>query len=591
MTKMQEDGGSARGLRGFWGIVLAQFFGIFNDNAFRWFLLAVAIKSIDDPGRRLDIIALSGALFLLPYLLFSMHAGCLADRFSKRLVLNWSKAAEVAIMGAGILVFIFAFRGAEPPPIPSSSALEAEEAGDLGFGTLVFLFGILFLMGTQSSYYAPAKYGVLPQLLPERRLSWGNGLLELSGFFAIIIGSAAGPELLGLFGENYYLASVTFTCVAFLGLISSFLVPRVPASAPERPIVLNPLYDLLRHWRALLRHRMLLFGVLGVVYIWSLGLLFQLNIAAYAKENLGLDETKLGRPMAMIAIGVGLGSMAAGYLSGRTIELGLVILGSLGIGLSSITLFWTASSAGLTLAAVCILGFFAGFLIVPFHAYVQAESAEDDKGGMMAAVNFLQTAGMFATSAVLVILNRVFHLSPPAIFMVGGIGTFIITVAAIIAVPETLGRLVLWAAAHTTHRLRLKRAKDLPSTGPVLLLGSRVALLHGLLALLTTHKRVRLIVPAAGRSPLLVRCIAGLMRAVEVPGSDGGGALEQAARLAASSLERGESVLLATGPEGAEAVSDLIDGTRVVLLPVAIEPGAPRGRRNLTVTFGEPVEV
>jgi acyl-[acyl-carrier-protein]-phospholipid O-acyltransferase/long-chain-fatty-acid--[acyl-carrier-protein] ligase len=230
-------------LRGFWGVILAQFFGVFNDNALKWFLQALSIRTVTETSRRDFLVALAGALFLGPYLFFSTHAGCVADRFSKRHVLLVSKCTEVGIMALGIAVF----------------ELRREDF-------LPWLLALLFLLGCQSTYYAPAKYGILPQLLPVSLLSWGNGLLEFTGFLAIIAGTIAGAHFVGWFDGAYHFALLVFTAVAVFGVAASLWVPRVPAIAPQRRLQLNPCPLLARHGRLLLRHRGLLFSILGVVF-------------------------------------------------------------------------------------------------------------------------------------------------------------------------------------------------------------------------------------------------------------------------------------------------------------------------------------
>lgn len=558
-------------LRGFWGVILAQFFGVFNDNALKWFLQALSIRTVTETSRRDFLVALAGALFLGPYLFFSTHAGCVADRFSKRHVLLVSKCTEVGIMALGIAVF----------------ELRREDF-------LPWLLALLFLLGCQSTYYAPAKYGILPQLLPVSLLSWGNGLLEFTGFLAIIAGTIAGAHFVGWFDGAYHFALLVFTAVAVFGVAASLWVPRVPAIAPQRRLQLNPCPLLARHGRLLLRHRGLLFSILGVVFIWSLGLLFQLNIALYAKEHLAKSEAWFGYPMAVIALGVALGSFAAARLSGRTIELGLVLVGATGISFASLLLLLTVASSSATLLVVGGIGFFSGFLIVPLHAYLQAESPTEEKGGMMATANFFQTAGMFLATGVFLVFRNALHLSPATIFCVTGIGTMVLTLFGVRLLPSSLARLALWGLTHSRYRLDLRGAYRLEAPGPLLVLGSRLTFLETLLALTATHRELRVIYCGAAARPAS-RFIGRLLGAERVAPANGEDPRPQAASLAREQLQRGTSVFLVDSSEGgvgrqsatAELATAILDGVAAVVVPVRARTIQVQRRHVLEVSFDE----
>jgi MFS family permease len=163
--------------RGFWGIVLAQFLGAFNDNGLRWFLIAYSLRDVS-PQEQGRVITWASFLFLCPYAIFSMHAGSLADRHSKRSVLIASKSAEAAIMALCAVALLF--------------------GGGPSF-TLPVLLSTLCLLGVQATYYSPAKFGVLPEVLPERLLSWGNGIFEMTGASA---GPSSSASSRGRFGSR-----------------------------------------------------------------------------------------------------------------------------------------------------------------------------------------------------------------------------------------------------------------------------------------------------------------------------------------------------------------------------------------------------
>ena len=178
-------------LRGFWSLIVTQFEGAFNDNALKMVVTFVGLNMALSQGLHDALVPLTAALFSLPFLLFSMAGGFLADRFSKRTVTIGVKLLEILIM-------TFATLGLLLRSLPMGLAA-------------------IFLMGLHSAIFGPSKYGLLPELLPERRLSWGNGILELGTFLAIITGMAAGAVLYKSFEGRQAWSGVVLIGLAVVG--------------------------------------------------------------------------------------------------------------------------------------------------------------------------------------------------------------------------------------------------------------------------------------------------------------------------------------------------------------------------------------
>ena len=484
------------------------------------------MQEVGDERKVAEIMSLATTVFLLPFLLFSMHAGSLADHFSKRPVLMVSKAAETGVM-------LFCMMG----------LLVTE---DFSF-ILVYLLVGLFLMGTQSTYYSPAKFGILPEILPEKLLSWGNGIFEMSGMIAIILGSVMGAECVGLFAGRLYLAPVLFAGVAALGLLATWFVPPVPAAAPSEPIKINPLEPVVEHASRLFRNRILFVTLLSVVFIWSLGVLFQLTIALYAKETLLLPERHAALPMGVIAVGVGIGTVLAGFLSGKTIEVGLVPMASLGIAFSSLVLYFTGHSIALTFGAVAFLGICAGLFIVPTHALLQKDSPTDKNGGIWAATNLLQTIGMLFAAQTFVFLRGVLRLSPPEIFLTCAGGIFVLACLLAAFMPETVGRMLGWLKITAGPRVNLEGQDHIPPQGPILFIvrGASPRNFHVLLA--GTRRFVRFVLPHEELTGFCARLIARTLRAIPIEGGPGSTTSTEILK----ALEKGEAVAVFT-PDGRE---------------------------------------
>ncbi|MBL8710193.1 MAG: MFS transporter, partial [Rhodospirillaceae bacterium] len=313
---------------GFGWMLVTQFLGAFNDNLYRFIVtfLAIAMARSQpagfDANTYLSIIA---ALFVLPYLLFSGYAGQLADRFPKRSVLIATKSLEIFAMAIGFVAFL---------------------RNDLNL-----MMGVMFLMALQSTFFSPAKYASLPELLPDRDLSRGNALIEMSTFLAIILGTWAGGQLFEDLGDQPVALGSIVMVIAVIGFASSFGIGRTPAPSARAPFSWNPLAGIDKGLAELIGNRRLFLTVLGISWFWFLGALLQISIPLYGREVLALDSGDTGLLWAAVAIGIGVGSIAAGRLSGHKVELGLVPIGSVGMGLCAMLLVTADSFRG---AVICL---------------------------------------------------------------------------------------------------------------------------------------------------------------------------------------------------------------------------------------------
>ncbi len=515
------------------------------------------MRKIQNEGEIAGFMSLATTVFLLPFLLFSMHAGGLADHFSKRGVLMVSKAAETAVMlfcMAGIVIF-----------------------EDFSYLLVYLLFG-LFFMGAQSTYYSPAKFGILPELLPEKLLSWGNGVFELSGMIAIILGSISGAECVGFFEGRLHLAPALFAVAAALGLLATWFVPHVAAAAPSRPIPINPLIALREQASHLIRNRILFLTLIAVVFIWSLGVLFQLNMALYAKDDLGFDERHTAIPMGIVAVGVGLGTMLAGLVSGKTIEVGLVPIASVGVALASVVLSFTAGSFIVTFAAVAMLGVFAGLFIVPTHALLQEESPTEHKGGIWAATNLLQTVGMLIAAEIFALLHGIVHLSAPQVFFACGWGILGLAMLLLFLLPESLGRMAAWLRIFLAYRGDIRGQHHVPAQGPILFLIAGPPQRQFYLLMAGTRRFVRFVLPQALLRGLFSSVLGRTLNAIRIEP-----AAEAAIRQeAAAALRKGHTLAIFSDGTAEEptlsshALSELLGEAAAPVIPVVLQKDGKR---------------
>src|SRR5690348_2945875 len=209
--------------RGFWSLIATQFQGAFNDNGLKFFVIFLILGQNPSQADQDRGVFLIGLLFAVPFLLFSMTGGYLADRFSKRDVTIATKVFELGAMAFAV----FAFWTGNP----------------------YLAFAVIFLASTQAAFFGPSKYGLLPELLPDEDLSWGNGILELTTFIAIISGTVFGSYLAQTFRGREAVAGLIFAGLTLFGLLSSLLISRVPANDPTKKFRWNIFGDLGAQWR------------------------------------------------------------------------------------------------------------------------------------------------------------------------------------------------------------------------------------------------------------------------------------------------------------------------------------------------------
>ena len=434
--------GAAGGWRGgFWSLIATQFQTAFNDNAVKFLVIYIIVAMNFQNQFRDRLILVVGALFALPFIFFSMAGGYFADRYSKRSVTIGTKFLEL-----GIMAFTVASLYLENLPMECAS---------------------VFLISTEAAIFGPSKYGLLPELLPNDRLSWGNGIIELGTFVASISATMAA----GIMAERYRgrQAVAGFLLFAFtcFGLLASFGISRVLAADPRRIFRWSPLGELSSQLKTIYADAVLFWSVIGNTYLWFLAALLQFTIVVYGHDVLHIDDTRTSYLQAAVGIGIGLGSVAAGYLSRGKIEMGLIPIGALGMtvfgallyfrqpaeavaGWLSAAAFHQGSSTGamagafiitavrLRIPDLSLLGFFGGFFAVPLNAMIQHRPRPEQKGGVIAVANLLSFVGVFLAAGAYYLFSDGFHQTPAGVFLDGAILTLVTTTVSVHLLRDSL---------------------------------------------------------------------------------------------------------------------------------------------------------
>jgi acyl-[acyl-carrier-protein]-phospholipid O-acyltransferase/long-chain-fatty-acid--[acyl-carrier-protein] ligase len=503
--------------RGFWGLFVTQFQGAFSDYVLKNLVVFMILTVNVSLAEKFQIGEWVTALYSLPFILFSMAGGHLADRFSKRSVMIAVKVFEVFVM-------LFAL------------------CGFLQHNWKMLLAPV-FLMGIHSAIFGPSKYGSLPEQLPTKRLSWGNGLLELGTFVAIILGTVVAGVLSGRFHQQQTWSGVLLIALAVMGLFCSLGIARVPAANPKRTFQINFVGDLWQRIKIICQDRPLKLSVLGNVYFSFLGALLLLNLFFYGAEVLHVTETQIGLLNCALALGIGLGSVAAGFLSGNKIETGLIPLGAAGLSITCIGIFF-ANSMTSAIVWLAIMGFAGGFFIVPISALLQHRPDPARKGEIIAASNLLSFVGVFLVWPAHYVLTQVAHLTPQAVFLFGGILTLLGTFYTLYLLPDALLRLMLWFATRTLYRVRAMGRDNIPERGGALFVCNHLSFIDAMFLLASVDRPVRFIMYKHNYDLPWIRPFARLMGVIPISSEMRPRELIQSLRMATEAIQAGEVVCI-----------------------------------------------
>lgn len=554
----------------------AQALGAFNDNVYKNALVILATYHAAsyttlEPALLTNLAA---ALFILPFVLFSGLAGQLADRYDKTRVMQVVKAAEVGIMalaGAGFALH-----------------------------SLPLLLAALFLMGAHSTFFAPAKYGLLPQVLDDRELVGGNALVEMGTFVSILLGTLAAGVLAAdadHASDVGPLVTVLFA-VAILGLVASLAMPRLAAAAPSLRIDWNPWTATLDNLRAAREQRAVFLSVLGNSWFWFYGAVVLTQLPVYAKDVLHGSEQLVTWLLVAFTLGVGLGSLLCERLSGHRVEIGLVPLGSIGLTVFGVDLYFATPSAlpagpldGAAFLAqpgawrvfldLALLGVFGGLYIVPLYALVQSRTPRERMSRVIGATSILNAAFMVAAAALAAGLYAA-GLSVPQVLLTVALLNAAVAIYIYSLVPEFLLRFLAWILVRFIYRVRVTGSEHFPMEGPALVVCNHVAFTDPIVLTAACRRPMRFVMDAGiFRIPLLSLVFKGMKAIPVASAKEDVSVRERAFEAVAAELRAGHIVCIF--PEGRltpdGAIGEFKPGVLRILkeTPVPVVPAGVSG--------------
>ncbi len=381
--------------RRFLPLFITQFLGAFHDNLFKNALVVLLLYSVTtstsmDPKL---LVTFAAGLFILPFVLFSAIGGQLADKYPKDKIIRIIKLVEIAIAGLGGIALLS--------------------------GSLSLSFVTLFALGTQSAFFGPSKYSILPQHLQKHELIGGNALLNTGTFLAILVGTIAGTVLITLDMGTTIVGSMLILC-AVLGYLASRSIPKTPANAPSLKLNLNPITETVK----ILKHtfkqdKTIIRAILGVAWFYALGGMFMAQFANYTEDTLTSNEHVLAFFLVLFSIGIAFGGLLNNRLLKGRVEALYAPLSVLMITVFSVDLYFASehinnlSGTLLGLSAfletpahwrivfdVSMIAVCGGLFVVPLNAIIQHKTNPETRARVIAGGAIMDAFFMIGSSVV-----------------------------------------------------------------------------------------------------------------------------------------------------------------------------------------------
>lgn len=415
------------------------------------------------------ILALAGAIFVIPFIVFTPLAGTLADRYSKRMIIYLTRLIDILSTALGVLFFI----------------LKSVVGGYI----------VLFLMATHSALFSPCKYGIIPEIVPNEKVPRCNGIVTAATYLAIILGTFFASFISEVSHRNFVLAVSFCVVIAIIGTLFSLGIEKTKPQAPRKKFSLRFFTIIFRSLKKARRRRYLFPVLIFGAYFLFMGSYTQLNIIPFTIQSLHLSEIQGGYLFLMTAIGIGIGSFFAGRFSAAEVELGFVPLAAIGVALCFIGLFVFAAHFFVVVPLLILIGLFGGFYIVPIDAFIQIASPRGDRGQNVATSNFLSFIGVIIASGLIALLGNLLNLSAASGFFIVGLLTFIMGISLLLLFADQVLRLLVSAGAKYFCRIRVVGKERINPFRPTLLVAPRSNWLDTIVVMATLPRLIRYIVP------------------------------------------------------------------------------------------------
>ena len=564
-----------------------QFSGAANDNLFKFSFTVMVTYQLSVSWLPPALAGLViGALFILPFLLFSATSGQLTDKYPKTSMIRAVKNLEIGIM-------LLAAYGFFTPDVAVQVPV---------------LLGCVFLMGLHSTLFGPVKFAYLPQVLSDAELTGGNGMVEMGTFVAILLGDIVGGLLVAIPEVGHTAVAVGCVALALIGRGVAQAIPQLPATDPGLRINWNPFTETWRNLQLANSNPVVFRSLLGISWMWFFGAVFLSQFPSFAKEVLHGDEQVATLLLVVFSIGIGTGSLLCEVLSRRHVEIGLVPLGAIGMSVFAIDLYFAARGLpsgevmGLgafmaqaahwrVMADLALLSLFAGLYSVPMYALIQLRSQPTHRARIIAANNILNALFMIASSVLAGALLGA-GCTIPQIFLFTGIANAVVAFYIFMLVPEYLLRFVAWIISHGVYRFKVTGDQHIPLTGPAILACNHVSFVDAVLLMAASPRPIVFLMDHRIFQVPLLGWLFRLAKAIPIaPRAEDPVAYEAAFVAAAKVLQNGD--LLGIFPEGGitqDGTLQEFKGGIMKILEAAPVPVIPMALTNLWGSYFSRIE-
>ncbi|CAH0533193.1 Lysophospholipid transporter LplT [Vibrio stylophorae] len=549
-----------------------QALGALNDNIFKNCLLILfAYAAPQALGLSSPILTnLAAGLFILPFFLFSAYAGVITDQCEKSKLIRRIKFAEVIIMALAAYAFI-----------------------NQSYWALLLL---LFAMGTQSAFFGPVKYALLPQHLKSQELVPGNALVETGTFVAILLGTILA-SFIAEHEARFSIAAGAVLFFALLGYVCALGIPKAPAAKDAAPTRWRPIAMNMHTLQLAKQDRSIYQAILGISWFWFLGACYLTQIPHFTKSYIGASESAVSILLAFFSIGIALGSLLCDRLSNHRIEIGIVPFGCIGLALFGFDLYFAVPDAPLNLHGLqallaepslyrlffdlTALGVSGGIFIVPLYALMQQRAKENERAQIIAANNIMNSLFMVGSAGLGIVILGLFGWSIPQFFLLLAGLNALIAAYILLLLPNFALRFVVWGLSHSLYRVRHQDLHHIPEEGGALLICNHVSYMDALLLAGAAPRPLRFVMDREISETPVLRAFFNLANVIPVDANDGTKALRQTFAKVDEALLNGELVCIF--PEGQLTydgdMGPFLRGIHLIIRrsPVPVVPMALRG--------------
>lgn len=410
--------------RRFLPMFCTQFLGALNDNVFKQALLLVITYGwiSQQSGSISTLNNLAALLFILPYFIFSATAGQIADKYERSQLVRYLKLLEIAVMLLATVGFLI--------------------------GNLWLLMFALFLMGTQSTFFGPIKYAILPEILKPNELMSGNALFQSGTSIAILVGMILGGAVISLSAGNLLWISLTVLAIAVVGYLASRFILKQPIAAPQLQVDWNFFRTSIQTLKYAKNLPLIFLILLGNSWYWFYGATYLTQIPQLTQQNLHASENVVSLLLTFFSVGIGVGSLLCRKIGGTEVNIKMVPIGAVGLTVFAFYLaaalafvpLQTGELLGLSevfqqgwsyyhvMLAVTLLGISGGFYIVPLHAMMQAYSPRSHRARVVAANNILNAIFMVSSAIFSIIILSVLQIDLKILFCLTAVLSAIFTI-------------------------------------------------------------------------------------------------------------------------------------------------------------------